>query len=146
MHLSEINPHYALLQSESYVSPTERAWEAWCKKVEKLLGHDLDGNQRRDGYSLDYAHDAFADGVAPETYVAEVRHDKKLITVADTIARLTANCTTTTMEEECRRMGRLQELNAEFSRMQGDQADLEARIARELRKVEDARCAGEYDA
>lgn len=58
---------------ESYVSPRERAWERWVAKVEKLLGHDLDGNQDRDGYSLDYAYDAFADGLSVAEYAAEVQ-------------------------------------------------------------------------
>lgn len=69
---SEINPHLALLASESYVGPHERAWMTWARKVEKLLGHNLDGDQERDGYSLDYAHDEFCNGLSPEQYVAEV--------------------------------------------------------------------------
>jgi len=71
--LDEMNPHLALAFSESYVSPRERKWEAWTAKVEKILGHDLDGDQDTDGYSLDYAHDAFADGLTAEEYAAEVR-------------------------------------------------------------------------
>lgn len=65
--------HYALFLSETYVSPQERAWEAWTKKVEALLGHSLDGDQEVDGYSLDYAFDFFDDGATPEEYVAEIR-------------------------------------------------------------------------
>ncbi|ELR10218.1 hypothetical protein GMDG_08729 [Pseudogymnoascus destructans 20631-21] len=75
----EEHPHFQLLHSESYESPTERAWLRWTKQVEKLLGHSLDGNQQRDGYSLDYAHDAFADGVSVTDYVQEVCADKAAI-------------------------------------------------------------------
>jgi hypothetical protein len=82
--LSEINPHLALWQSENYVSPGERAWLAWVAKAEKLLGHDLDGDNSEAakvagtscGYSLDEAHDAFADGVTVEEYAAEVMAEK----------------------------------------------------------------------
>lgn len=74
--LLEDHPHFQLLQSESYVSPREREWERWVKKVEKLLGHNLDGNQQRDGYSLDYAYDAFRAGETPAAYAEEVRQDK----------------------------------------------------------------------
>lgn len=72
----ECNPHLALWASENHVSPRERAWEAWVAKVEKLLGHDLDGNQERDGYSLGFAHDHFWAGDTPEQYVAEVMDEK----------------------------------------------------------------------
>lgn len=82
MDISE-HPHFALLQSESYVSPREREWERWVKRVEKLLGHDLDGNQQRDGYSLDYAHDAFEVGVTAADYADEVRADKAALAGAN---------------------------------------------------------------
>lgn len=49
------------------------AWERWVKRVEKILGHDLDGNQEIDGYSLDFAGDEFEKGVSPEQYAQSVR-------------------------------------------------------------------------
>lgn len=67
------HPHYMLLQSESYVSQEERRWLAWVAKVEAILGHPLDGDQKTDGYSLDFANDAFADGLTPREYAEEVR-------------------------------------------------------------------------
>lgn len=70
--LSEINPHLGLWQSENYVSPVERAWERWVRQVEKLVGHDLDGDQRRDGYSLDMAYGAFEAGETAISYSVEV--------------------------------------------------------------------------
>lgn len=72
MHdLSEINPHLALAQSESYVGPG--AWERFVARVERLIGHDLDGDQERDGYSLDYAHDAFMAGVTADEHALGVK-------------------------------------------------------------------------
>lgn len=68
------------VRSESYVSPSEKRWLAWVRKAEKLLGHDLDGNQNRDGYSLDFAHDAFMDGVTADQYAAEVSVHKAALT------------------------------------------------------------------
>jgi len=67
------HPFAIHMATESYVSPYERRWLAWVKKAEKLLGHSIDGDQDRDGYSLDGAHDAFADGLTIEEYVQEVR-------------------------------------------------------------------------
>lgn len=74
--LWDVNPHLALAQSESYESPGDRAWYAFVKKAEKLLGHDLDGHQERDGYSMDRAHDWFADGETVEDFVKDVQIEK----------------------------------------------------------------------
>lgn len=74
--LFDINSHLALAISESYVSPSERAWLKWVASVEKLLGHDLDGDQDRDGYSLDFANDFFEDGFSPAEYALEVADRK----------------------------------------------------------------------
>jgi hypothetical protein len=73
--LSEINPHLALLHSESFISECERGWFRFVRKVEKLLGHGIDGNQKTDGFSLDYAADSYADGWTAEEYVSEVQAD-----------------------------------------------------------------------
>lgn len=47
-------------------------FELWAAKVEKIIGHDLDGDQQTDGYSLDYALDAFNDGLTPAQYAAAI--------------------------------------------------------------------------
>lgn len=73
--LADINPHLGLLASETHVSDGERAWHRWVGRVERLLGHDLDGNQERNGYSLDYAHDQFERGDTPEAYAAQVKKE-----------------------------------------------------------------------
>lgn len=87
------NPHYDLLKSENFVSAREANWLAWVKKVEKLLGHDLDGDEEADGYSLDYAYAAWEcdlgpgkAGVTPEEYVAEVNDKKAKIAAAKAAA------------------------------------------------------------
>jgi hypothetical protein len=63
----------ALWASESYVSDSEREWLRWVAKVEKLIGHDLDGDQDRDGYSLDYAYGCWEAGDPPEQHAILVR-------------------------------------------------------------------------
>lgn len=60
------------VRSESFVSDGEREFEAWVKSVEALIGHSLDGDQDRDGYSIDFAHDAFADGLTPSEYAQDI--------------------------------------------------------------------------
>lgn len=48
-------------------------WEFWCEAVEKIVGHDLDGDQESDGYSLDFAGDAFDAGMTPAQYAATIK-------------------------------------------------------------------------
>jgi hypothetical protein len=59
-------------RSESYVSPGERAWLRWVQKAERLFGDNLDGNDDRDGYSMDGAYGAFEASQTPAEYVADV--------------------------------------------------------------------------
>jgi hypothetical protein len=77
LEFDEINPHLGLWQSETSVSASERAWEAWLTKVERALGPDPKGrtDEMREtlSYSIDYALDAFNDGMEPKTFAAEVR-------------------------------------------------------------------------
>lgn len=48
-------------------------WELWVKEAEQLAGHDLDDDQSEDGYSLDFAHDAFRAGKSPVDYVNSIQ-------------------------------------------------------------------------
>lgn len=52
-------------------------WEKWVKRCEYLLGHSLDGCQEEDGYSLDWANDAFDNDEDPIVFVARVRANKR---------------------------------------------------------------------
>lgn len=79
LDFSEINPHLGLWQSENYESPFEKRWMRWSDQVEKLLGHDLDGDEASDGYSIDGAFANFEAGETAENYVAEVRANKKAL-------------------------------------------------------------------
>ena len=49
----------AFARNENFQSTYESKWEKWITKAEKLIGHCLDGDQNTNGYSYDYAHDAF---------------------------------------------------------------------------------------
>jgi hypothetical protein len=48
------------------------AFEKWAARVEKILGHDLDGDHSVDGYSLDDASDAFDSGMEAAEYAGQV--------------------------------------------------------------------------
>jgi len=56
------------------------SWDRWIGKAEKLIGHDLDGDDSAAaqaagtacGYSLDEARTAFAAGVNPHAFVTMV--------------------------------------------------------------------------
>ncbi len=47
--------------------------ERFFGDVEAILGHSLDGDEERDGYSIDGALEAYRRGLSPEEYVAIIR-------------------------------------------------------------------------
>ena len=75
MDINETNPHRAAWLSES-ASEAPTVWDTWVDIVEGLLGHDLDGNQEKDGYSLDFAYDCFKADMKPITYAQKVERAK----------------------------------------------------------------------
>ena len=60
--------HRYEIDAALYISPFEK----WAARVEKILGHDLDGDQSTDGYSLDFALKAYEAGATVENYSADV--------------------------------------------------------------------------
>lgn len=52
-------------------------WDRWISAAEKRVGHDLDGDQDSDGYSLDGAFEAFRGGITPSGYAILVRQAKR---------------------------------------------------------------------
>lgn len=74
--------HLEFAASESAaLEPSD--WEKWVNQVETILGHDLDGNETEDGYSLGYASDAWEAGKTPEQYAASVRIQVARIRLTD---------------------------------------------------------------
>lgn len=68
--------HPANVAAELGDNPSEQRWLDWARRAERLLGHDLDGNDPNcggDGYSLDEASDFYGLGWTPEDYVREVQ-------------------------------------------------------------------------
>lgn len=49
------------------------AWDRWVNAAEKLLGHDLDGSQEENGYSLDFSYEDWKRGMSVTAYVAKVK-------------------------------------------------------------------------
>mgnify|MGYP000179788170 CR=1 FL=1 len=66
-YLDEVNPHWALWQSEKDSGPD--VWDRWIYAAQAIAGHSLDGEEDTDGYSLDSAFDAYASGWTPEEYI-----------------------------------------------------------------------------
>jgi hypothetical protein len=58
-------------RNEMNLGPSQ--FERWAARVEKIVGHDLDGDQTEDGYSLDGASDAFDAGMSPAQYADTIR-------------------------------------------------------------------------
>lgn len=52
-------------------------WESWVDRVEMLTGHDLDGTQDIDGYSLDTAYTMWQRGLTPIEAYAKIESDKR---------------------------------------------------------------------
>lgn len=65
--------HLAVAQAESLSLDSDIVWLRWCRRAEDMLGHDLDGDQRADGYSIDGAYAAFCDGASVLEYVLDVQ-------------------------------------------------------------------------
>lgn len=53
------------------------SFERWAKNAEAILGHDLDGDERRDGYSVDGALAAHRAGVGSAEYAARVNSARR---------------------------------------------------------------------
>lgn len=69
----DLNDHpFAIFMAGERIPSEDDEWEAWVREVESILGFSLDGNQERDGYSIDFAHDAFREGVTAAEYAREV--------------------------------------------------------------------------
>lgn len=67
------HPFAIFMAGESYESPSEKAWLAWAAEVEEIVGHDLDGDEDTDGYSIDGAYAAWEAGdCSPAEYAAEI--------------------------------------------------------------------------
>lgn len=66
------HPFQQFMTGESYVSDDERAWLRWVKRVERCLGHSLDGDDVWDGYSLDGAYGAWEAGDTVVQHVWDV--------------------------------------------------------------------------
>ena len=65
------NAHHAAEQAET---ASDRRWDAWVRKAAQVAGLDgLDGDQRQDGYSLDYSYDAFQAGVTAQAWGTAIR-------------------------------------------------------------------------
>lgn len=61
--------HRYEIDAALYVSPFER----WAARAEAILGHDLDGDQETDGFSLDFAFVAFKAGMTAKEYATLVQ-------------------------------------------------------------------------
>ena len=76
------SPENISYESGAYADKSEAAWLKFVAECERLLGHDLDGNdpdafanpgtEPGDGYSLDEAQEYFGRGATPHNYVAVV--------------------------------------------------------------------------
>lgn len=66
------------------------AWERWYDAAEKMLGHDLDGDDSEearaagtaDGYSVDGAYDAWRAGITVAQYTKQVAERKAALASA----------------------------------------------------------------
>lgn len=65
--------HLQFAAAESADLEADIVWQRWCRRAEDMLGHDLDGDQAADGFSIDGALSAFRDGATVLEYVLDVQ-------------------------------------------------------------------------
>lgn len=58
---------------ETHVSIGEKRWLKWINEAEKIIGHSLDGDEKIDGFSYDFAYSCFEKGDSPSNYVKGVK-------------------------------------------------------------------------
>ncbi len=73
--IAEFHRHELMLDAP----PEELRWFAYVKRVQELLGHDLDGSDDTDGYSLDTALDFFTDGISADEAAVEFKTMKEAL-------------------------------------------------------------------
>jgi hypothetical protein len=49
------------------------AWEIWVDAVERMLSHDLDGDDAENGYSLDSAYIAWEQGQCAASFASDIK-------------------------------------------------------------------------
>jgi hypothetical protein len=64
--MSSGEDHKVIWEAENMHPQSEKLWLAWIDRVEDLMGHDSDGDQAEDGYSLDWFHDMYKSGMSAE--------------------------------------------------------------------------------
>jgi hypothetical protein len=62
------------LREMGALDPSETAWLSWVRRAEKELRiSSLDGDESEDGYSLDFAYEAWRQGLSAGRYATDVR-------------------------------------------------------------------------
>lgn len=64
--------HLEFARSETASLYATETWERWADHAEKLIGHSLDGDRQKDGFSIDEAFEVFDRGCSPAAYVTMV--------------------------------------------------------------------------
>lgn len=64
--------HLATLRPDPAIQDDDARWQGWVRRAEDMLGHGLNGDQARDGYSLQQAFAAFSDGASVVEYALDV--------------------------------------------------------------------------
>lgn len=68
----DIDTHAEVWAAEQHESADASDWYAWIAEAQRLAGHDLDGDEATDGYSLDYAHEAWSSGKTVRDYILTI--------------------------------------------------------------------------
>lgn len=64
--------HLEVLQVENFQSSAEKSWLKWIEEAESKIGYSLDGDQTTDGYSYDFAYDAWESGKTVDKYLTSL--------------------------------------------------------------------------
>lgn len=58
------------------------SFDVWLERVELEVGHNLDGDQSTDGFSIDTAFESFRKGFSPTQHATAVRLRKAVLAIA----------------------------------------------------------------
>lgn len=71
----DMDDHMLVWYWETYNPDSQ--WDTWFLRVQRLAGHDLDGNQDTDGYSMDTTFDMYREGLTPVEAYARIESSKR---------------------------------------------------------------------
>lgn len=72
-----VDDDHAAIWAHEFAACRPDVWERWVDEVETLLGRSPDGDQDRDGFSLDGFYAQWEERLSPAAAIAVVVHPRR---------------------------------------------------------------------